>query len=320
MVLRKKKVKGNEYYYLELSYFVIDGSKKFTKYLGSKKPAGKELGQITEKFRGEILEKLSGKKYSAESISKDDAIKTLLFRDAFMKKFESMSPAGKKRFEVDRTILFTLTTLTTEDVDVSLKDVEEAYRKGLNLTLREQISKNMLNAVDSIKQKKELSKSYLLGLHKTIMSSFETKSPGKLRQKQVYLHKRDEENPLSIEIAYRPPEASRIPKLLQEFIKWHNKSKLNPIEKAALTHYKLYAIHPFLDGNKRICRLLFNKTLLDEGFPLVNISEKREKYFKALIDSVENKKPGLLVKFSLKEYLKQVKEFTRNSDRKKRKT
>ncbi len=311
MVLRKKKIKGKNYYYLELSYFVVSKSKKFSKYFGPKKPTKKAVQKTTEAFKDEIVKRISGKEYDAENISKDEVIKTLLFKEAFNRKLESLSPAKKRKFEVDQTILFTLTTLTTEDVDVSLKDVERAYGKDLNLSLREQIGKSMLKAVESIKGGRELSKQYLLGLHKTIMANFETKKPGKLRQGQVYLHKRDEENPLSIEIAYRPPGHREVPSLLKQFIEWHKKSSLNPVEKAALTHYRIYALHPFLDGNKRICRLLFNKTLLDAGFPLINISEKRETYFKALIDSVEKKKPRLLVEFCLKEYLRQAKTFVK---------
>ena len=97
--------------------------------------------------------------------------------------------------------------------------------------------------------------------------------------------------------------------MLDEFIDWYVKSDLNPIEKASLAHYKLYSIHPFLDGNKRICRLIFNKYLIDEAFPIINVSEKRDEYFDALIESVEKNKSDLLVDFVLKEYFRQVKAF-----------
>lgn len=312
MALRIKQVSGKEYYYLDLSYYLFDKSKTFSKYIGSKKPTVLELESIESNFKNELIVKLSGKSYSVEFISKDDLIKALLFRDAFNKKFASLSPAGKRKFEVDRTILFTLTTLTTEDVDVSLNDVKEAYSKELNFSLRERISKNMLQAIDSIKLGKKLDKNYLLEIHKQAMSEFETKTPGKLRDKQVYLHKRDEKNPLSIEIAYRPPHYNKVSELLDEFVKWYNKTTLGAIEKASLAHFKLYSIHPFLDGNKRVCRLIFNKTLIDSGFPLLNISEKKESYFEALINSVEKNEPSVLVEFTLKEYFRQVKEFLKS--------
>jgi Fic/DOC family. len=58
-----------------------------------------------------------------------------------------------------------------------------------------------------------------------------------------------------------------------------------------MAHYKLYKIHLFLDGNKRICRLIFNKMLIDDHFPLINISVNKEAYFDSLILSVETNNP-----------------------------
>jgi Fic family protein len=311
MALRTKNVKGKQYYYLDLSYFVADKAKTFSKYIGAKKPPKSALAKIERAFKSEILSKLAGKRYANEFISKDDLIKALLFKGAFNRKFASLSGVQKRKYEVDSTILFTLTTLTTEDVDVSIGDVRNAIEKENKLSMREQISKNMLKAVESIKEKHALNKEYLLGLHKTIMASFEGKTPGKIRAGQVYLQKKDEKNPLGAEIGYRPPHYSKVNELLGEFIGWYNSTQLNPLEKAALAHYKLYRIHPFLDGNKRICRLVFNKVLIDDGFPLLNISTKKEQYFQTIIDSVEKDMPKRLAEFTLKEYFRQTKEFLR---------
>jgi len=309
MKLRTKTVYGKKYYYLDLGYRVLAKSKTFSKYVGTKKPSESELAKIEQSFRAEIISKLSGKQYANEFISKDDLIKALLFKESFSKKFASLSGVQKRKYEVDSTILFTLTTLTTEDVDVSLTDVKQAFEKENQLSMREQISKNMLKAVESIKEKHVMNKQYLLELHKTIMASFEGKSPGKIRVGQVYLQKRDEKNPLGTEIGYRPPHYNKVGKLLDDFAEWYNATPLNPLEKAAQAHYKLYKIHPFLDGNKRICRLILNKTLIDEGFPLLNISTKKENYFQTLIDSVEKGLPKKLAEFTLKEYFRQVKDF-----------
>jgi len=309
MQLRTKIVHGKKYYYLELSYRILSKLKTFSKYIGAKKPSKKELDRIIEEFRAGIIARLSGKEYTNELISKDDLIKALLFKEAFNKKFASLSKVQKRKYEIDSTILFTLTTLTTEDVDVSLDDVVNAFEKDNQFSMREQISKNMLKAVESIKEKHKLDKKYLLELHKTIMASFEDKTPGQIRSRQVYLHKQDPKNPLGLEIGYRPPHHSKVSEMLDGFVEWYNSTKLNPIEKAAVAHYKIYKIHPFLDGNKRICRLIFNKTLLDEGFPLLNISLKKESYFQTLINTVEKNQPKKLAEFTLKEFLRQTKAF-----------
>ena len=312
MTLITKKVKGNDYYYSFLSYFLIDKSKSFSKYIGAKKPTAKELTKIESSFKQELIHKLVNKNYSESLVDSDDVIKSFLFRDLFNKKYNSMTELKKRKYDIDSTVFFTLTTLTTEDVDVNLADVKTAFDKRSHLTNREQISKNMLVAVESIKQPHILNKEYLLKLHKTIMANFQTKNPGKIRNKQVYLYKHEEQESIREELSYRPPAYAKVGKLLEEFFDWYLHTDLNPIEKAALSHYKLYKIHPFLDGNKRICRLIFNKTLLDNGFPLLNISLHKEAYFEALINSVENNKPKALVAFALKQYYRQVKEFLAN--------
>ncbi len=309
MLLREKRVKGRKYYYLHLSYRVLDKPKSFSKYVGIKKPSKKQLPKLEAEFRSELIKNLLGRKYSNRLISKDDLIKAVLFRERFYKKYSAMPPAKRRKYDIDSTILFTLTTLTTEDVDVDIKDVKNAIEKRTGLTMREKISKNMLQAVDFIKKKTTVDEKYLLKLHETAMSEFETKTPGKLRNRQVYIHKQDVKSPDGTEIAFRPPPPEKIPGLFKEFVEWYNLTDLNPLEKAFIAHIELYRIHPFLDGNKRICRLLLNKTLLDKGFPLLNISAKKEEYFKALIKSAETGKRNAFAEFSISEYFRQIKEF-----------
>lgn len=309
MALRTKTINGKKYYYLDLSYFVSNKSKTFSKYVGAKKPLRNEIAKIEYSFKSEIISKLAGKPCDNKLISKDDLIKALLFRDAFNNIFSLLSNAQKRKYEIDSTILFTLTTLTTEDVSVGLRDVQNAFEKKGQLNMREQISKNMLKAVESIKENHALDKKYLLELHKTIMASFEGKTPGRIRKQQVYLRMQDTKNPLGKEIAYRPPHYNKLNKLIDAFVEWYKSTRLNPIEKAALAHYSFYRIHPFLDGNKRICRLILNKALLDDRFPLLNISAKKERYFQSLIDSVEKDAPKKLAEFTLKEFFRQTKEF-----------
>jgi len=309
MALIKKEISGKEYYYLVLSYYIHNKSKNFNKYVGRKKPTSKKLKQLENKFKNEIIIKLYKAKYSNKLISKDDLIKAALFRDKFNKKYNSLSPTKRKKYDVDRTIIFTLTTLTTEDVDVDLKDVvNAAKRRSVKLSAREAISKNMLDGVALIRKKNELNEKYLLKLHKIIMSKFETKNPGKFRERKVYIYKHDEKGK-KVEINYRPPTPKQMLKQLKKLIEWHSTIDLNPLEKAFIAHTKLYMIHPFLDGNKRICRLLLNKTLIDNDFPLLNISAEKEDYFESLIKSTEIGNHKEFVKFSLEEYFRQVKEF-----------
>jgi Fic family protein len=309
MTLVVRKVGGRDYYYSSLSYFLVNKSRSFSRYVGVKKPTLNELNDIESSFEDEIIERLSGKQYSAKSVKNGEVIRSLLFRDLFSNKYGKLAASMRRKYDIDSTVQFTLTTLTTEEVDVSLADVRNAFEKDSPFTQKEQISKNMLNAVESIKKPHLLDKKYLFELHRITMASFETKSPGQIRDRQVYLRRISGDNSGGSELGYRPPASEKVDLLLDKFVEWYGKSNLNPIEKATTSHYKLYKIHPFLDGNKRICRLVFNKTLLDEDFPLLNISAEKEKYFEALIASVENNQLRVLVEFAFKQYYKQVKEF-----------
>ncbi len=310
MALVIKKIKGKNYYYAFLSYFLIDKTKSFSRYIGTKKPSERELRKIEDKFKGELIQRLASEDYSNSYVSKDEVIKSLLFSAAFDRKYHKLPSLRRRKYDIDSTVIFTLTTLTTEEVAVDLTDVKNALNKTSALTPRELISKNMLRAVESIKRHHKLDSAYLLGLHRTIMATFETKNPGAFRKKQVYLYRKGSFGPSGDrELEYRPPDHSKIIKLLDKFFDWYDKSNLNPIEKAAIAHYDLYRIHPFLDGNKRICRLVFNKTLLDSHFPLINISVNKEAYFDALVSSVETNNPNLFVEFAFKQYYLQVRTF-----------
>lgn len=62
--------------------------------------------------------------------------------------------------------------------------------------------------------------------------------------------------------AVTPPQ--KISTEMRKFVSWFNKSesKTHPIEFAALVHKKFVFIHPFIDGNGRLARLVMNLSLL----------------------------------------------------------
>ena len=64
---------------------------------------------------------------------------------------------------------------------------------------------------------------------------------------------------------FAPPPPQDLEPLLTEFVTWLNSNEaqeMHPVKYAALAHYKLVFIHPFLDGNGRTARLLMNFLLM----------------------------------------------------------
>ncbi len=77
-----------------------------------------------------------------------------------------------------------------------------------------------------------------------------------------------------------------------------NKNKIHPIVLSAYFHSAFETIHPFVDGNGRVGRLLMNFILHRKDYPMINIpAKKRYEYYTALESSQLNGNLRPLVKF-----------------------
>jgi Fic family protein len=74
---------------------------------------------------------------------------------------------------------------------------------------------------------------------------------------------------------YVPPPPSRVPALLRSLVAFLSDGSLPPLVQIALAHYQFEAIHPFLDGNGRVGRLLVTLFLVERAVlptPLLYLS------------------------------------------------
>ena len=69
------------------------------------------------------------------------------------------------------------------------------------------------------------------------------------------------------------PAPEKGPALMASFGEWMaaNEGKMHPVEFAALVHQKFVYIHPFVDGNGRMARLLMNLALMRAGWTVAII-------------------------------------------------
>ena len=88
-------------------------------------------------------------------------------------------------------------------------------------------------------------------------------------------------------------------------------TNLHPVEFAAMLHAKFVNIHPFIDGNGRVARLLMNLALLQAGYNITIIPPVvRADYIRALQESNHNRFT-LFINFISEMVLESQKEYLR---------
>jgi len=113
----------------------------------------------------------------------------------------------------------------------------------------------ILKTLDT-KTSKPLDLSLILELHNKLMTGVKNEIKGKIRERQIVVGSRDESNKLIVK--HNPPYHTKhqIEITLQELLNWIQNAKELPILKTGLFHHQFVYIHPFEDGNGRVCRLL----------------------------------------------------------------
>jgi Fic family protein len=113
-------------------------------------------------------------------------------------------------------------------------------------------------------------------------------TPGRVRTSQNWIGR---PGSALTDAAYVPPPVDEMNTALSALEKYiHSTSALPPLVKLALIHYQFEAIHPFLDGNGRVGRLLITLWLVNEGLlqqPILYLSSyfehTRDDYYRLLL-------------------------------------
>ena len=118
-------------------------------------------------------------------------------------------------------------------------------------------------------------------LHKIFYAKIDSDNAGNYRQKPVIVTGADVDFPLPKELDDKMKEfIEKLPQL---------KEKLHAVEYAAMIHALFVNIHPFIDGNGRVARLIMNLALLQAGYNITIIPPVvRADYIRALQDSNHN--------------------------------
>ena len=108
----------------------------------------------------------------------------------------------------------------------------------------------------------------------------------------------------------------KIPQRLEDFCKWLNAERKKFFSDAASVyalsfeaHYQLVSIHPWVDGNGRLSRLLMNMIQMEQGLlPSILKKENKAKYIEALAESQEKEDSTIFVGFMMDSMLDFIRE------------
>ncbi len=137
------------------------------------------------------------------------------------------------------------------------------------------------NEIFKLVKNQEISEANIKLLHKIFYTQIDNLNAGHYRKVIAFISGSKYPLPAPDQL---PDLMERLPYTLKNL-----RQKYHPVVFAAMAHLEFVFIHPFIDGNGRIARLLMNLALLQSNFCLGIISnENRPKYIAALEEAHEN--------------------------------
>ena len=313
----KKMISEKPYYYLRASK--REGKRIVAKdlvYLGNNiETVRKEISNLS-KYKVEIRKAYRKINLFLESEyyknkTKNLKLKEDIFLDEQLINIEAIKLHYKDKFkkenlttqkEILRNFLinFAYNTASIEGNTITLKEAQNLLEKGKtpkDKTLREiydlQNTEKLFNNLFAKKNK--ITHKFIENLHKELMLNIDQRTGYRLKDVKVFRSHFD-----STPGPYIKTDMGLL-------LKWYNENmkKLHPFVLAVIFHHKFEKIHPFMDGNGRIGRMLMNVILMNNNYPPIIISKKdRTEYLDSLASADKinlneiNQKYKKIVKFS----------------------
>ena len=180
--------------------------------------------------------------------------------------------------------------LNLDEVETLIKNNQEPTTKA------EQEVLNYFNVLNHLDQYSDeiITCDTILSVHKDLTKDL-LRNPeydGKFRDTRVFIG-----NLHTQEINYMPPDAYKVPGLVDDLLDWLNNSadEMYSVIIAGILHYELVRIHPFVDGNGRTSRLMATLILSVHKFNINNYftldeyyNQDRQAYVDALHSADKN--------------------------------
>jgi len=154
-------------------------------------------------------------------------------------------------------------TLTISETKVLLEDGLTVGGKPLRDTYEAIGHAKAYDFMFTLLRKNEITEQDILTMHKLFYHEIDAKQAGKYRTRPVFI--------TGSAHAVCPP--ADIQKEMTALVKWIKEEckNLHPAQFAAELHLRFIFIHPFIDGNGRVARLLMNTALIQAGYTIAII-------------------------------------------------
>ena len=160
-------------------------------------------------------------------------------------------------------------TLTLKETEKILLELEVAR----NVSLREVFeAKNLARVMEYVRVKpfEETTREAILLLHRMLITNIRDEIAGRFRKEDEYVR-------VGTYIAPSPEHIENT--MIEILIEYSSDHETYFADKIAKFHLDFENLHPFMDGNGRIGRVLINYQLYRLGFPGVIIRDKEKEYY-----------------------------------------
>jgi Fic family protein len=203
-----------------------------------------------------------------------------------------MNPAWADLLEKEAGIKEAVSSIGVEGTVISLKQAKAITGGAKDVVVSERAEREFVGYYESLRFIKanideRLTLNLLLKIHALVTQGDKKAEPGRVRTIQNAIKSRGK-------IIYTPPPPDQVGFLLDEFIKWFNETAADkaksPVMAAAICHFWFVWVHPFVDGNGRVARLLTAFLLLKkkaEGIKYFALSDYYNQNKDAYYDALE---------------------------------
>ena len=168
-------------------------------------------------------------------------------------------------------------TLTESETKVVIEGGLTIGGKPLRDHLEAQGHAEAFEYMLDLADKKEITENDILMLHRLFYRKIDDTNAGVYRKSQVFISGSK----------YPLPGPDKVPQMMKDIVQKiaDIREKEHPVAAAAKAHLEFVFVHPFVDGNGRVARLIMNLVLIQSGYNIALISPASRAEYISLIEA-----------------------------------